>query len=133
MKGAYAMDVRQIRTSTETRGLIEKLRNTYIQERFKDEQVTMTPGYILNAAWEEVKNTEDWNTIINSVIKVDDEFSSKVKETKTPVVRYSLSTNTSDGLNKLTKKFSDELGLRVQTGFTAKQIIKAAILLREEK
>ena len=124
--------VRQIRTSTETRGLIERLRYIYIQERFKDEQITMQPGYILNAAWEEVKNTEDWNIIINSVIKVDDKFSSKVKESKTPVVRFRLSGNTSEGLDNLTKKFSDELGLRVQTGFTAKQIIKAAILLREE-
>lgn len=127
------MEVRQIRTSFETRGLIEKLRNIYCKEKFKDEQVMMTPGYILNSAFEETQQISDWNKIIDHVVVVEEAFASKVKDSKTPIIRFKLSDRATKGLNELTKKFSEELGLRVQTGFTAKQIIKAAILLREEK
>ncbi len=125
------MIVRQIRTSIETRGIIEKLKEIYIQERFKDEQVMMTPGYILNSAYEEVKDINDWNQVINSVIHIEDEIMQKIKHSKTQIVRFRLSDSTSNGIDYLTKMFSENLGLRVQTGFTAKQILKAAILKRQ--
>jgi hypothetical protein len=127
------MNIRQIRTSIETRGMLEKLRSIYLHEKFKDEQVMMTPGYLLNSAYVETQHIKDWDKVIDCPIKVEDEFISKVKESKTSVIRFRLSEKASNGIDELTRLFSDELGLRVQTGFTAKLIIKAAILLREEK
>lgn len=127
------MIVRQIRTSIETRGMIEKLRSIYLQEKFNDEQVTMTPGYILNTAFEETQNTKDWDAVVNSNIIIEDAFYAKVKESKTSIVRFRLSDKTSDGIDELTKRFSSDMGLIVQTGFTAKLIFKAAIKMREVK
>lgn len=127
------MNVRQIRTSLETRGMLEVLRSIYLQEKFKDEQVMMTPGYLLNSAYVETQHIKDWDKVINSQLKVEDEFIAKVKDSKSPVMRFRLSEKASNGIDELTRMFSDELGLRVQTGFTAKLIIKAAILLRGDE
>ena len=128
------MIMRQIRTSIETKGMIEKLKNIYRKEKFaQDDLVTMTVGYILNTAFRETKNISDWNSIIDTDITLEEEFLSAVKETKTQVTRFRLADVTSQGIDDLTKKFADELGLKVQIGFTVKQILKAAILLRGEK
>ena len=125
------MNVRQIRVSIETRAMIEELKSVYIKERFKDEQVMMTPGYILNSAYDEVKDIQDWDRVINSVLDIDNKFVEKVKETKTQIIRFRLNEDTSKGIDTLTKRFSEELGLRVQTGFTAKLILKASLLKRK--
>lgn len=125
------MNVRQIRVSIETRAMIEELKSVYIKEKFKDEQVMMTPGYILNSAYDEVKDIQDWDKVINSVLDIDNKFVEKVKETKTQIIRFRLNENTSKGIDTLTKRFSEELGLRVQTGFTAKLILKASLLKRK--
>ena len=126
--------MRQIRTSIETKGMIEKLKNIYRKEKFAhDDLVTMTVGYILNTAFSETKSISDWNSIIDTDITLEEEFLSAVKETKTQVTRFRLADLTSQGIDDLTKEFADELGLKVQIGFTVKQILKAAILLRGEK
>lgn len=128
------MIMRQIRTSIETKGMIEKLKNIYRKEKFAhDDLVTMTVGYILNTAFSETKSISDWNSIIDTDITLEEEFLSAVKETKTQVTRFRLADLTSQGIDDLTKEFADELGLKVQIGFTVKQILKAAILLRGEK
>ena len=125
------MIIRQIRTGIEARSMLEKLKTIYLEERFKDEQVTMTVGYILNSAYDEAKDIDDWNNVINSNLYIEDEFIAKVKESKTQVIRFKLSDDTSKGIDTLTKKFSEELGLRAQIGFTSKQILKAALLKRK--
>ena len=126
------MLMRQIRTSLETRAMMEKLKATYLMEKFhSDDMVTMTVGYILNTAFKEVENTSDWNSVIDSTIILEDKYMAMVKESKTPITRFRLSEKTSEGINTLTKVFADELGLKVQIGYTVKQILKAAILLRE--
>ncbi len=128
------MIMRQIRTSIETKGMIEKLKSIYRKEKFaQDDLVTMTVGYVLNTAFRETENISDWNRIIDTNITLEEEFLSAVKETKTQVTRFRLADLTSQGIDNLTKIFADELGLRVQVGFTVKQILKAAILLREEE
>ena len=128
------MIMRQIRTSIETKGMIEKLKNIYRKEKFAhDDLVTMTVGYILNTAFSETKSISDWNSIIDTDITLEEEFLSAVKETKTQVTRFRLADLTSQGIDDLTKEFADGLGLKVQIGFTVKQILKAAILLRGEK
>lgn len=127
------MVMRQIRTSIETKGMIEKLKSIYRKEKFaQDDLVTMTVGYILNTAFRETENISDWNRIIDANIILEEEFLSAVKITKTQITRFRLSDITSQGIDKLTKNFADELGLKVQVGFTVKQILKAAILLRNE-
>ena len=63
------MVMRQIRTSIETKGMIEKLKNIYRKEKFApDDLVTMTVGYILNTAFRETENISDWNRIIDTDI-----------------------------------------------------------------
>lgn len=128
------MVMRQIRTALETRAMMEKLKSIYLKEKFNsDDMVVMTVGYILNTAFKEVEEIADWNSVIDSTIKLEDEYLAMVKESKTPVTRFRLSEKTSEGINALTKIFADELGLKVQIGYTVKQILKAALLLREEK
>ena len=127
--------MRQIRTSIETKAMIEKLKSIYQEEKFdKDDMVTMTVGYVLNAAFPRPrKHIQDWNKIIDSAVTVENEFFSALKESKTQITRFRLSEHTSAGLDALTKAFSEELGLRAQVGFSVKQVLKAAILLRGEK
>lgn len=128
------MVMRQIRTSNETRAMMEKLRTLYLSEKFaSDDMVTMTVGYILNTAYNDVEKITDWNVVIDASLKLEDEFWSMVKDSKTPITRFRLSEVTSEGIDALTKQFADKLGLKVQIGFTVKQILKAAILLREGK
>ena len=128
------MVMRQIRTSIETKAMIEKLKSIYQEEKFdKDDMVTMTVGYVLNTAFSETENISDWNKIIDSAVTVENEFFSALKESKTQITRFRLSEHTSAGLDALTKAFSEELGLRAQVGFSVKQVLKAAILLRGEK
>lgn len=127
------MVMRQIRTSLETRGMIEKLKSIYRTEKFaQDDLVTMTVGYILNTAFKETETISDWNRVIDADLPLEEEFLAAVKETKTQVTRFRLADLTSQGIDRLTKEFADELGLKVQVGFTVKQILKAAILLRGE-
>ena len=95
--------------------------------------VTMTVGYILNTAYKEVENIEDWNDIIDKNPPIENEYLAQVKDSKTPITRFRLSEHTSEGINSLTKLFADELGLKVQIGYTVKKILQAAILLREER
>ena len=127
------MVVRQIRTSIETKAMMEKLKKTYQEEKFKDDMVTMTVGYILNTAFRETEGTSDWNEIIDSTVVIEDEFFSAVKEGKTQITRFRLSEYTANGLDELTKTFSEELGLKAQVGYSVKQVLKAAILLRGDK
>lgn len=129
------MVMRQIRTSLETKAMMEKLKKIYQEEKFDkdDGLVTMTVGYILNTAFKETESTSDWNKIIDSPVTVEDEFFIALKENKTQVTRFRLSEYTADGLDELTKTFSEELGLKAQVGYSVKQVLKAAILLRGEK
>lgn len=126
------MIMRQIRTSLLTKGMIEKLKAIYRKEKFADDDglVTMTLGYVLNTAFQETKGISDWNSIIDADITLEDEFLSAVKETKNQVTRFRLADATSQGIDDLTKEFSEELGLKVQVGFTVKVVLKAALLLR---
>lgn len=127
------MVMRQIRTSIETKAMIEKLKKIYQEEKFdKDDMVTMTVGYILNTAFKETESTSDWNKIIDSPIILEDEFFTTLKENKTQITRFRLSEYTANGLDTLTKTFSEELGLKAQVGYSVKQVLKAAILLRDE-
>lgn len=126
--------MRQIRTSLETKAMMEKLKKIYQEEKFdKDDMVTMTVGYILNTAFRETEGISDWNKIIDSSVTVEDEFFTTLKESKTQITRFRLSEHTADGLDELTKTFSEELGLKAQVGYSVKQVLKAAILLRGEK
>ena len=127
------MIMRQIRTSVETRGMMEKLKAIYRAEQFEqDDQVTMTVGYILNTAYKEVADLEDWDHVIDTKVTIESEYLDAVRETKTQVTRFRLADSTSEGIDSLTRVFSEELGLKCQVGFTVKQILKAAILLRKE-
>lgn len=133
MKGAIILIMRQIRTSVETRGMMEKLKAIYRAEKFEqDDQVTMTVGYILNTAYKEVADLEDWDHVIDTKVMIEPEYLDAVRETKTQVTRFRLADSTSEGIDSLTRVFSEELGLKCQVGFTVKQILKAAILLRKE-
>lgn len=128
------MVMRQIRTSIETKAMMEKLKKIYQEEKFdKDDMVTMTVGYILNTAFKETEGTTDWNKIIDTSVNIEDEFFASLKENKTQITRFRLSEDTANGLNILTKTFSEELGLKAQVGYSVKQVLKAAILLRGEK
>ncbi|MEG1869850.1 MAG: hypothetical protein RR205_03265 [Oscillospiraceae bacterium] len=128
------MVMRQIRTGIETKAMMEKLKKIYQKEKFsKDDMVTMTVGYILNTAFKEAESISDWNKIIDSTVTIEDEFFASVKEGKTQITRFRLSEYTSRGLDELTKTFSEELGLKAQVGYSVKQVLKAAILLRNEK
>lgn len=128
------MVMRQIRTSIETKAMMEKLKQIYQEEKFdKDDMVKMTVGYILNTAFREAEGISDWNEIIDSTVVIEDKFFSAVKEGKTQITRFRLSEHTSEGLDDLTKTFSEELGLKAQVGYSVKQVLKAAILLRGGK
>lgn len=128
------MVMRQIRTSMETKAMMEKLKKIYQEEKFdKDDMVTMTVGYILNTAFKETEGTTDWNKIIDTSVDIEDEFFASLKENKTQITRFRLSDHTANGLDILTKAFSEELGLKAQVGYSVKQVLKAAILLRGEK
>ena len=128
------MVMRQIRTSIETKAMMEKLKKIYQEEKFdKDDMVTMTVGYILNTAFKETEGTTDWNKIIDTSVNIEDEFFASLKANKTQITRFRLSEDTANGLDILTKTFSEELGLKAQVGYSVKQVLKAAILLRGEK
>jgi len=113
--------------------MMEKLKAIYRAEKFEqDDQVTMTVGYILNTAYKEVADLEDWDHVIDTKVTIEPEYLDAVRETKTQVTRFRLADSTSEVIDSLTRVFSEELGLKCQVGFTVKQILKAAILLRKE-
>ncbi|MEG2000751.1 MAG: hypothetical protein RR053_05100 [Evtepia sp.] len=128
------MVMRQIRTGIETKAMMEKLKKIYREEKFSQDDglVTMTVGYILNTAFKETERISDWTKIIDCPVNVENEFFT-TKENKTQITRFRLSEYTAEGLDALTKTFSEELGLKAQVGFSVKQVLKAAILLRDEK
>ena len=126
------MRIQQIRTGRNVKGMMEKLREIYLREKFEgDDEVTMTFGYILNTAFSETENTDDWNKIIDSSIAVEEKYFKSIKDN--PTTKFRLSDKCAVGIDSMTKMFSNELGLKAQKGFTVKQIFKAALLLREEK
>jgi len=126
------MKIQQFRTGSTVKGMLEKLREIYLYEKFEeDDEVTMTFGYILNTAFAETEGTNDWEKIINSSVDVEDKYFALVKETETQVTKFRLSEKCSDGIDSLTRLFTKELGFKAQKGFTVKQILKAALIQKQ--
>jgi hypothetical protein len=123
------MQIQQIRTGRTVKGMMEKLREIYMREKFNEDEVTMTFGYILNTAFSETENINDWSKIIDSSITIEEKYFESIKEN--PTTKFRLSDKCANGIDSMTKMFSVELGLKAQKGYTVKQIIKAALLLRE--
>lgn len=133
-EGGIIMIIKQIRNSQETKAMIEKLKEVYRNEKFeKEDLVTMTSGYVLNTAFSDVEHGTDWSSVIDSTVNLEARFYEMVKDSKTPITRFRLSEKTAKGINALTKKLSNDLGLKVQIGFTVKLILRAALLQRKEE
>lgn len=125
------MKFQQIRTGRNVKAQMEKLRDIYMKELFEeDDEVTMTYGFLLNTAYAETKHIEDWDKIIRSSVNIEDRYFENVKDN--PTTKFGLSNESAEGINAMTKMFSNRLGLKAQKGYTVKQIIKAALLLRED-
>lgn len=126
------MQTQQIRTGRYVKAMMEKLREIYLREKFEeDDEVTMTLGYILNTAFSETESINDWSRIIDASIIIEDKYYESIKDN--PTTKFRLSDTCAAGIASMTKMFSNELGLKAQKGYTVKQILKASLLLREEK
>lgn len=132
-EGKIYMVSKQIQTNQETLAMIANLKEIYKNEKFeKDDLVTMTSGYVLNTAFSDVECGTDWSKIIDSSGNLEERFYEKALKRTQPITRFKLFEKTAKGINTLTKKLSDDLGLKVQIGFTVKLILRAAILKREK-
>lgn len=126
------MQIQQIRTGANVKAMMEKLRQIYLKEKFEgdDGEVTITFGYILNTAYSETENIDDWSEIIDSSIAIEEKYFESIKDN--PTTKFRLSDTCAAGIVSMTKMFSNELGLKAQKGYTVKQVLKAALLKREE-
>lgn len=109
-----------------TLGIAELKKSLESEDRYKG--INLTNGFVVNQAYDETKDIQDWEEIINAIRPSKEE-----KENLDLKTNLTLSQATIDGINKLKSILPNYLEVSyVTTSFVIRIIVRAALILRDK-